>query len=342
MATRERLVSPDQTLAWSRELVEPALKAAVDTLPASMRRIAGYHLGWWDRQGTECKAPNGKSVRPTLVLLSSAVIGGSPREAVPAAVAVELVHNFSLLHDDVMDGDLTRRHRPTAWSVFGIGAAILAGDALLTLALDVLAASGHPAAGVGMRTLSAAVQELVDGQCADMDFEHRSTVDLAECEAMATAKTAALMGGACALGGLFGHATPGQVGDLRAFGEQLGLAFQHVDDLLGIWGKPKVTGKPVFSDLRNRKKSLPVVAALVSDTPPGAELAMLYHRTVPPNENELRRAADLVDEAGGRMWSQSQADELTARAIARLEELGQSPSAAELADLARLITHRDH
>jgi geranylgeranyl diphosphate synthase type I len=342
MATQEKLVSTDQTLAWSRELVEPALRKAVGTLPESMHRIAGYHLGWWDRHGTVVKASNGKAIRPTLVLLSSAVVGGSPREAVPAAVAVELVHNFSLLHDDVMDGDLTRRHRPTAWSVFGIGSAILAGDALLTLALDVLAASGHPASGVGLRTLCAAVQELVDGQCTDMEFEQRSTVDLPECEAMATGKTAALMGGACALGALFGHATPDQVGHLRAFGEQLGLAFQHVDDLLGIWGKPKVTGKSVFSDLRNRKKSLPVVAALVSDTPAGTELAKLYQRTVPPNENELRRAADLVEQAGGRAWSQAQADELTARAITLLDELSQSPAAAELTDLACLITHRDH
>lgn len=342
MATQERLVSTEQTLAWSRELVEPALKAAVSTLPPSMRRIANYHLGWGDRHGTPVKATNGKAIRPTLVLLSSAVVGGSPREAVPAAVAVELVHNFSLLHDDVMDGDLTRRHRPTAWSVFGIGSAILAGDALLTLALDVLAASGHPAASVAMRTLSAAVQDLVDGQCTDMEFEQRSTVDLAECEAMAMGKTAALIGGSCALGALFGHATPDQVGHLRTFGEQLGLAFQHVDDLLGIWGKPKITGKSVFSDLRNRKKSLPVVAALVSNTPAGAELAKLYQRSVPSNENELRRAADLVEQAGGRTWSQSQADELTARATTRLDALGQSPAATELADLARLITHRDH
>jgi geranylgeranyl diphosphate synthase type I len=342
MSAQEKLVSTDQTLAWSRELVEPALKAAVGTLPASMRRIAGYHFGWLDRHGTAANAANGKTIRPTLVLLSSAVVGGSPREAVPAAVAVELVHNFSLLHDDVMDGDLTRRHRPTAWSVFGIGSAILAGDALLTLALDVLASSGHPAANIGMRTLSAAVQELVDGQCTDMEFEQMSTVDIPECEAMAMGKTAALMGGSCALGGLFGHATPDQTRHLRTFGEQLGLAFQHVDDLLGIWGKPKITGKPVFSDLRNRKKSLPVVAALVSNTPPGAELAKLYQRSVPPNENELKRAADLVEQAGGRAWSQSQADELTARATTHLAELSQSPATAELTDLAHLITHRDH
>jgi geranylgeranyl diphosphate synthase, type I len=342
MVAPERIVSTEQTLAWSRELVEPAMRTAVSTLPASMRRIAGYHLGWWDQDGTPVSTDGGKAFRPTLVLLCAAVVGGSPREAIPAACAVELVHNFSLLHDDVMDGDLTRRHRPTAWSVYGIGSAILAGDALLTLALDVLAASGHPAAGAAMRTLSAAVQDLVDGQCADMEFEQRSTVDLMECEGMAASKTAALMGASCALGAVFGRAEPDQVGHLRAFGEQLGLAFQHVDDLLGIWGKPKATGKPVYSDLRNRKKSLPVVAALTSNTKAGRELAELFARGTPPSDNELPHVAELVEQAGGRAWSTGQADELMARAVARLDELGPtSPAAAELTDLARLLIRRD-
>ena len=343
MVAPERVVSTEQTLAWSRELLEPALRTAVDALPASTRRIAGYHLGWWDRHGTVGKASSGKAIRPTLVLLSAAVVGGSPRESVPAAAAVELVHNFSLLHDDVMDGDLTRRHRPTAWSVFGTGSAILAGDALLTLALDVLAASGHSAAGAAMRALSTSVQELVDGQCADLEFEQRSTVDLVECESMAAGKTAALMGGACALGAMFGHAPPEAVGHLRAFGEHLGLAFQHVDDLLGIWGKPKTTGKPVFSDLRSRKKSLPVVAALTSGTAAGDELAELYARTAPPADSDLPHVANLVEKAGGRAWSQAQADELMARALVRLDELGPtSPAAAELTDLAHLLIRRDH
>jgi geranylgeranyl diphosphate synthase type I len=341
MVAPERVNSTEQTLAWSRELVDPALRAAVETLPGSMRRIAGYHLGWWDQHGVRTK-PGGKAVRPTLTLLCAALVGGSPREAVPAGVAVELVHNFSLLHDDVMDGDLTRRHRPTAWSVFGIGAAILAGDALLTLALDVLAASGHPAAAPGMRTLSAAVQELVDGQCADMDFEQRSTVDVAECEAMAAGKTAALMGAACALGGSFGGGSAEEVRHLRAFGEHVGLAFQHVDDLLGIWGDERTTGKPVFSDLRNRKKSLPVVYALTSGMPESGELAALFAGTEALTDEELRTAAELIDRAGGRAWSQEQADQLMAQALARLEHLRPTPAATELTDLAHRLTTRTH
>ena len=339
---RPETASARETLVWSRVMIEPALRAAVDTLPASMCRVAGYHLGWQDEHGGAVSAPPGKAVRPTLVLLSAAVTGGSPREAVPAAVAVELVHNFSLLHDDVMDGDATRRHRPTAWRLFGMGAAILAGDALLTLALDVLAASGHPASGQAMRMLSAAVQDLVDGQSSDMAFEQRGSVDLPECETMARHKTAALIGCSCALGALFGGADEARVRRLRTFGEHLGLAFQHVDDLLGIWGDPSATGKPVFSDLRNRKKSLPVVFALTSDTTAGRELAALYGRTEPLADHELERAAALVEDAGGRDWSQAEADALLDRALDQLDLTDHGIAAAELAALARLVTRRDH
>jgi geranylgeranyl diphosphate synthase type I len=331
-----------EVLAWSRSVVDPALHAAVDTLPASMRRIAGYHFGWLDEHGRPAGADGGKAIRPALSLLAAEAAGGDPAPAVPAAVAVELVHNFSLLHDDVMDGDTTRRHRPTAWSVFGQGAAILAGDALVTLAFDVLAASGHPAAQEGTRMLCAAVQELVDGQSADLAFEGRADVDVPECLSMAEGKTGALLGCACAMGAAFGGGTPAQVLDQRAFGAQLGLAFQLVDDLLGIWGDPAVTGKPVYSDLHSRKKSLPVVAALTSGTPAGRELAALYHREAPLSGPDLVHAADLIDTAGGRAWSQAQADERLEQALRHLRAASPpSRATAELAALARLVTRRD-
>ncbi len=330
-------------LAWSSDNVTPALRVAVDTLPASMRRIAGYHFGWWDEHGHPASADGGKAIRPTLVLVTAKATGGIPATAVPAAVAVELVHNFSLLHDDVMDGDVTRRHRPTAWTVFGSNAAILVGDALLTLAFDVLASSGHSAADAGMRMLSAAVLDLVHGQSADLAFEQRAHVDLSECVSMNQAKTAALLGCTCAVGALFGGGNPEQIELLRSFGEHLGLAFQHVDDLLGIWGDPILTGKPVYSDLRNRKKSLPVVAALTSGAPAGRELAALYHRDQPLSDAELVHAAELIDMAGGRAWSQAQADDLLAGALRQLRLAGPTAqAAAELSALARLATHRDH
>jgi geranylgeranyl diphosphate synthase type I len=335
--------SAREVLAWSRGLVEPAVRTAVDTLPSSMLHIAGYHFGWWDEHGRPVRVAGGKAIRPTLVLLSAQAAGGTAAAAVPAAAAVELVHNFSLVHDDVMDGDLTRRHRPTAWNVFGINPAILLGDALLTLALDVLAASGHPAATEGTRLLSAAVQDLVEGQCADLAFEQRAGVELAACVRMAQRKTGALMGCACAVGACFGDGSPERVGQLRRFGMHLGLAFQHVDDLLGIWGDPAVTGKPVYSDLLSRKKSLPVVAALTSDTPAGHELAGLYRRDRPLADTDLILAAELVEAAGGRAWSQLQIDDLLEQAVRELPAASPTARAVtELSALARLATYRDH
>jgi geranylgeranyl diphosphate synthase type I len=335
--------SAHEVLAWSRGLIEPALRTAVDTLPSSMSHIAGYHLGWWDKHGHMVRVSGGKAIRPALALLCAQAVGGTATKAVPAAVAVELVHNHSLLHDDVMDGDLTRRHRRTAWTVFGVNPAILAGDALLVLALDVLASCGHPAAADAIRMLTAAVQELLNGQNADLSLEQRAEVELAECARMAEGKTAALIGCACALGAVFGGGTPEQVAHLRGFGMHLGLAFQHVDDLLGIWGDPAVTGKPVHSDLCSGKKSFPVVAALTSHTPAGHELAMLYHRDSPLSGTDAAHAAELIDIAGGRAWGQAQADDLLTQAMRELQSASPVPrAAAELGALARMATHRDH
>ncbi|MGH3624277.1 MAG: polyprenyl synthetase family protein, partial [Sciscionella sp.] len=191
--------------------------------------------------------------------------------------------------------------------------------------------------------LSAAVQELVDGQSADMLFERRTNVGVAECLGMARKKTGALLGCACALGALLGGARPAQVERFHGFGERLGLAFQFADDLLGIWGDPETTGKPVRSDLASRKKSLPVVAALNSGTPEGRELAALYHGERQLSGAELARAAELIDLAGGREWSTAMADEELRQGLRHLSAAGPGErAAAELVALARLITGRDH
>jgi geranylgeranyl diphosphate synthase type I len=325
--------------------MEPALRAAVDRLPDAVGRIAGYHFGWRDEKGrpVDGAATGGKSIRPALVLLAAKAVGGTAEQALPAACAAELVHNFSLLHDDVMDRDPTRRHRPACWVVFGSSAAILAGDALLTLAFHVLADAERSEVATGMRMLSPVLYDLVEGQCADLSFEDRADVDLAECLRMAAGKTGALLGGACSLGAIFGGGDDGQVRRLREFGEHLGLAFQFVDDLLGIWGDPGVTGKVVYSDLINRKKSLPVVAALTSGTPAGDELADLYFRDGELTGADLVRAAALIESGGGRLWAQRQAGEHFELALSCLRAGGlDEDGVAELAALARLAVDRDH
>ncbi|GAA3824967.1 MULTISPECIES: family 2 encapsulin nanocompartment cargo protein polyprenyl transferase [Amycolatopsis] len=330
-----------ELLAWSRGCVDPALRAAVARLPESMRPLVSYHFGWADETGAPASGGGGKAVRPALVLAAARAVG-EWGPALPGAVAVELVHNFSLLHDDVMDGDETRRHRPTVWKLFGAGPAILAGDSLLVAASDVLAASGHPAAREALRVLGAAVQDLIEGQGADLAFEQRADVGLDECRLMAEGKTGALLGCACALGGLLGGGSSEQVAHLRRFGEAAGLAFQMVDDLLGIWGDPAATGKPVFSDLRNRKKSLPVVAALTSGTAAGRELASLYAAPGELAGSDLVRAARLVDQAGGREWTRTEAAALLERARAHLRAAVPDPrGAADLEALAALLADRD-
>lgn len=324
----------ETALAWGRELVEPALREAVGTLDDPMGHIAGYHFGWWDAEGRPSTS-GGKALRPTLALLAAEAVGGRAEEAIPAAVAVELVHNFSLLHDDVMDGDATRRHRPTAWHEFGTGSAVLTGDALLALAIEVLTVSGGPT-----RVLTTAVLDLLKGQNADVAFTNRSDVGLAECVAMAVGKTGSLMRCACALGATAGGASPDRTAHLGLFGEHLGLAFQHMDDLLGIWGDPALTGKPVHSDLASRKRSLPVVAALTSGTPAGQELATLYITEAPL---DLPRAAALVEAAGGRAWSQARIAQLLDQALRTLETaVADTRASAELAALAQLATDRTH
>ncbi len=338
-----------EVLAWSRDLVEPAMRRAMDRLPASTRRVVDYHFGWSDENGEPAVGRGsagrdglGKAIRPALVLLTAQGVGGDIAQALPAACAIELVHNFSLLHDDVMDRDPTRRHRPTSWVVFGTGPAILAGDALLTMAFDVLGSIGTPNAGSVLSVLSNALYELVDGQNADLSFEKQVDVGLSECVRMAAGKTGALLGGACGLGCLAGGGSQEQAEALSGFGQQLGLAFQFVDDLLGIWGNPGTTGKPVYSDLINRKKSAPVVAALNSGTVHGRQFAELYRGDGVLNEAELARAAALIESAGGRAWAEAQAEESLARGLSFLDDAGLPARARdELANLAGLAVYRD-
>jgi geranylgeranyl diphosphate synthase type I len=342
MATMTAPRSSQEVLSWGRNVLDPALRAGVNTLPLGVRHIAEFHFGWCDEHGKPTPGAGGKAIRPTLTLLMTEAAGGAVGAALPAAVAVELVHDFSLLHDDVMDGDVLRRHRPTAWAAFGIGPAILTGDSLLTLAFDTIAATDPRYAQEAGRIVSATVQELIDGQIADLAFEARGEVSLAECMEMARGKTGALIGCACALGQLYASGDPDQVRHAREFGERLGLAFQLVDDILGIWGDPAVTGKAIHSDISARKKSLPVVAALTSSTPQAAQLAELYGRSEPLSTADVADAAALVADSGGRTWSEEEAARQLAAALDSLRAAGAGGrAAAELEALARLVTTRD-
>ena len=253
--------------------VGAALRVAVERLDPTTRLPVAYHLGWCDHIGNPVAANGGKWIRPQLTLLAAHAAGGSTQDAMPGAVAIELVHNFALVHDDLMDQDRMRRHRPTVWSLWGAATAVLAGDALFALAHEVLIESGSPFAIGAMGAIAAATRELVRGQAQDMAFEQRNDVTVAECIAMAEGKTGALIAACGVVGALMSGADSEVIGSLQRYGRHVGVAFQLADDLLGIWGDPRLTGKPVFSDLRAGKKSLPVTWTDVAPPDPFVVLA---------------------------------------------------------------------
>ncbi len=223
-----------------------------------------YHMGWTG-EGAGPEA-TGKRIRPLLVLLTSAAAGGDWETALPAAAAVELLHNFSLVHDDIQDNSEKRRGRATVWVKWGMPQAINAGDGLFTLsnlAITDLIAS-HPAEIVvrAAQILHNTCLELTRGQYLDISYEKRLDLSVEDYWPMIGGKTAALLAGCCHLGALLGGADEQAQDAYRSFGNYLGLAFQAQDDILGIWGDEAVTGKSAASDLVEGKNSLPVLAGL--------------------------------------------------------------------------------
>ncbi|MFG2788010.1 polyprenyl synthetase family protein [Streptomyces sp. NPDC048419] len=327
-------------LARCRDVVRPALTEAVGRMHPWVGEMAAYSFGWCEVGGTPAVASGGKGVRQALAVLGAEAAGAPGRAGVPAAVAVELVHTFSLLHDDIMDGDAARRRRPTVWKAYGTGPAVLAGDALFALAVETLAAG--PGGPQGVRVLSVALGDLVRGQADDLLFAGRpwtgpSRVRPEQYRTMAEHKTGALLGCAAALGALLGGAAPSLVDALDRAGRHLGIAFQIVDDVLGIWGDPAVTGKPVYGDLRERKKTYPVLAALDSGGRAVRRLATLLDTGEDPEE-----AAALIETAGGRSAAMAEARRHLAAVEAALADAALDARAVDdLRALLEYLVRRD-
>jgi geranylgeranyl diphosphate synthase type I len=336
-------VTLPETLSRSRASVTPALRECVARLDPSTRRVVEYHFGWTDEDGREVRAAGGKALRPALALLGAEACGVPAQVGVPGAVAVELIHNFSLLHDDVMDGDMQRRHRATAWTIWGTSAAILAGDALQTLAYEVLAEVDGPNGAAAGRLLARCTRRLIQGQMDDLAFESRDRVTLDECFAMAAAKTGSLLSASAAIGAVLAGAPPETVSALATYGEELGIAFQLVDDQLGIWGDSAQTGKPVGADLRARKKSLPITFALCQSGAASAELAAWFGSVDrAERDTEVLVAAALVEVAGGRTWAADEAGRRMALAEAALSRAATPEGVrADLLALGRYVVSRE-
>ncbi len=265
-------------------------------------------------------------LRPILCLLASHAASGDYRGAVPAAASIELVHNFSLIHDDIQDRSPQRRHRPTVWHIWGDAQAINAGDGLHVLAHLAhlrLLDRGCPASRVlaTMKELDKACLELCEGQYLDISFEQETRVGLSAYLGMIGKKTAALFASSTRIGAMLGTDDKAVIEGLGRFGEELGLAFQIQDDILGIWGIEEKTGKPSLDDIRAKKKSLPIVYAM--DTLKGQRLLVLEDALGEDilDDNKVSAVLSALEAAGSQTYCESLAKEYWDRAWSRLDAL---------------------
>jgi geranylgeranyl diphosphate synthase type I len=319
------------------QMIETGLRRSSLPSRTLLGRMSGYHMGWLNPDGRASAADGGKRLRPALCLWACEALGGEPQTALSAAVALELIHNFTLIHDDIQDGDEQRRHRPTVWSIWGSAQGINAGDGMLAHALRLLLTPGslsEPRARAA-HTLSAAVVEVVEGQCLDISLEGTATASEATYLRLATAKTGALMGAALASGAILAGAEEEVVQRFDSAGRLLGLAFQIRDDWLGVWGDPQLTGKGRDGDLERRKLTYPVVAALTIAPPAQRrELRRLFAGRRTGSELRLRA---LLEELGGPTLTASSPLVLARDAVALLDTC-ELPQAA-LEDFAEVAVH---
>ncbi|GAB0105831.1 polyprenyl synthetase family protein [Nocardia sp. JMUB6875] len=315
----ERLNRVQQILDRARRHYEPALRDAVYALPEPLRRMAGYHFGWWDEEGRRIVGDPGKGLRAALVLSTAVACGGMLEDAIQAAAAVEILHNFTLIHDDIMDHDRTRRGRATVWAVWGVPSAILLGDILHALAIRVVVDRyQEPLSSRIVLLLSAASIELCRGQQDDCAFETKRDVTVDQYRRMVSGKTGSLVGAACEIGAVCAHADGEIVSAMEAFGRHLGMAFQFADDILGIWGNPMITGKPVGNDVVRRKRSLPILACLNLNNAAAWQLRALFDTAEPIANSDVRTVASLLERCGARQIASDETQLELIRAIAML------------------------
>lgn len=322
--------------------IEKELKKAVDKVRGpgfeELSAMMAYHLGW-EGEGAGPEA-SGKRIRPLLVLLTAAAAGGNLEAALPAAAAIELIHNFSLIHDDIEDKSPLRRGRPTVWEIWGTAQAINTGDAMFSLAhltlLDLEVTASPAIALQAARILQETCLSLTQGQHLDMAYERRGSLTEADYWPMVNGKTAALLGACTELGALAaGAATARRLAFLR-FGRSLGLAFQVQDDILGIWGYTGKTGKSAESDMVAGKKSLPVLYGL-------GKKGLFAERWLqgPITSSEVIGLARQLEAEGARAYAQEAASRLTGEALqALLEASPEGEAGLALVELAELLLKR--
>lgn len=325
------------------------MRACLPQGEASLRPFYGmmaYHLGWQDASFRPLQEHMGKQLRPLLCLLGAEAVGSDWRQALPAAAAVEILHNFTLIHDDIEDHSLLRRGRPTVWNVWGVPHAVNAGDGLFTLArlaLLRLRERGVTAEVVlqAVEVFDRTVLRICEGQYMDLSFEGRLDVDEGAYSEMIAAKTAALLETTLHLGALVGGGREGETQALRAYGRNLGLAFQVQDDLLGIWGEEANTGKPAAADIVGRKVGLALVYALRQAGPAErAVLARVYQGGGEVSPEDVRAVRQLLEQLGTRAYLERVAAGYHGRALEALQDVPPGPARQALGEIAETLLGR--
>ena len=299
-----------------RTIIEDGLIEALQGT-SSLSAVLRYHVGLEDETGKRVKK-TGKLLRPSLVLFTAEELGASLDEGLPAAIALEMIHNFSLIHDDIQDRDEIRRGRPTVWHRLGVAQGINAGDLLLVKAIELI--QGPPKTVQITKALLAATCEMIEGQALDVAFEGQN-VGIESYLTMVEKKTGALFRCAFQLGALTASSPPEVLQSVCALGLEIGKAFQICDDLLGVWGDREITGKPQGSDIRRKKRSLPLVIAFAhAGEKELEELRNVYKKTEILDE-DVANVVSVMERLNVRAFVEDRIDEHLARARAELMEI---------------------
>jgi geranylgeranyl diphosphate synthase type I len=338
--------SPVSFYRYQNEL-KAELKSIVGESPSPLYAMIRYHLGWEDEQGCRKEDSGGKLARPTLCLLACEAVGGDWHKALPAAAAVELLHNFSLIHDDIEDRSRERRQQPALWRLWGQAQGINAGDAMHTLSQLALLRLRQQNIPVGKILLASALLSqaclwLCEGQYLDIEYEGRLDVDMDDYLSMAEGKTAQLFECSLHLGALLGTDNEMSISHLCSFGRKMGLAYQIRNDLLDIWGGGEDRRRLHLSDIRQRKKTFPLIHALEKANGGGRERLLEIYRKEKISVRDAEVVLHILEKTGVRSYSEGMIERYHLEALKELDSAGLiSLVQQELKEMAAFLLESD-
>ncbi len=331
-----------------REIVETELKTIVSSRQLNLYEMLRYHLGFHDISGKTCDKSHGKLIRPILCLLCCQATKGDLSQVIPAAASLELIHNFSLIHDDIQDDSHKRRQRPTVWKLWGKEQAINAGDAMFAMSyLELLKLQdnniGDKEIVRSIRLLTEACLNLCEGQYLDMLYECTCNISTENYLTMIMKKTADLIATCTALGASFGTDNDEVINNFYIFGKDLGMAFQITDDILGIWGTEAKTGKPEKIDILKKKKTFPVVYSLNNGSVQDKKELKRYFSHKNTEEHDIIRIVEILNGLGAQAYSQNKAQQYYKLALSRLETIDIEQSRrTPIINMVNLLMGRDY